>query len=85
MKPIFTVKDRAVDVFGTPFVQQSVQQAIRGFKDEANSDPDKSAIAKHPDDYDLYQIGEYDELDGTITPGAPKLIARAKDLIQPGA
>lgn len=83
MKPIFVVKDRAIDTYGLPFAQSSTAQALRGFSDEINSDITTSAVAKHPDDYDLYTIGEYDEDTGKIIPmQPPQLVARGKDLIQ---
>lgn len=84
MKPILTVKDRALDIYNLPFAQTTTAQAVRGFTDEINSDPTRSAVANHPDDYDLYIIGHYDEQAGTVLPlKAPELVVRGKDLIRP--
>lgn len=84
MKPILVVKDRAIDVYNQPFTQTTVAQGVRGFTDEINSDPTRSGVAQHPDDYDLYVIGYYDEQGGTIKPlEAPELVVRGKDLIRP--
>lgn len=83
-KPILTVKDRALDVFNLPFTQSTVAQAVRGFTDEVNSDPSRSGVAAHPDDYDLYVIGHYDEANGQLKPlEKPELVVRGKDLIRP--
>ena len=85
MKPVFAIKDRAVNGYGETLAMPSEQHAIRWFRDLVNADPEKSAIAKHPDDYDLYRIGDYDDELGLLVPQAqPKLTARGKDLIQPG-
>lgn len=84
MKPIIVVRDRAIDVYGTPFVTQTTAQAVRSFTDEVNNTQGNSAIAQHPDDYDLYIIGHYDETIAGITPlEMPELVVRAKDLIRP--
>lgn len=83
-KPIFVVKDRAIDIFGQPFTQQTAAQAVRGFTDEINSDRSSSAVAQHPDDYDLYVVGHYDEQNGTLLPlDKPELVVRGKDLVRP--
>lgn len=82
-KPVLVVKDRALDIYNLPFTQTSVAQAVRGFTDEINNDPTKSNIAQHPDDYDLYLIGHYDEVEGRLMPlDRPDLVVRGKDLIR---
>lgn len=83
LKPILTVKDRALDTYGLPFTQTTVAQAVRGFTDEINSDPQQSGLAKHPDDYDLYCIGHYDDQTAKLWPAdKPELIVRGKDLLR---
>lgn len=85
LKPILTVKDRALDIYNLPFTQTTVAQAVRGFTDEINSDPERSGIAKHPDDYDLYLIGQYDETTAELIPYETiELVVRGKDLIRKG-
>lgn len=81
MKPIYAVKDLAVQAYGTPFFVRAKGEALRSFQDEANKKDGQSAIAAHPEDYELYYIGEYNDESGTISPIVPELIARAKDLI----
>lgn len=82
MKYIYAVRDNAVEAFGTPFFLSGKGEALRSFSDEANSKNENSAIAKHPEDYDLYELGVYDEIDGSIAPHAkPEKIVRAKDTL----
>lgn len=84
MKPIFCIKDRAVQTFGEPMAMPSQQHAIRWFKDLVNSDPAQSAIARHPDDYDLYYIGEYNDDAAEMIEQEPiELAVRGKDLVNP--
>lgn len=80
MLKIYAVKDLAVQCFGNPFVVRAQGEALRSFQDEVNNDNGNSAIAKHPEDYELFCIGEYDEQNGIIHPITPDLTVRAKDL-----
>lgn len=84
MKPVMTVKDRALDIYNLPFTQTTVAQGVRSFTDEINSNPETSGLAKHPDDYDLYVIGHYDDTTGRLWPlEVPELVVRGKDLVRP--
>lgn len=76
---IVTIRDRAVDAYGQPIFVQALGQAMRSFSDEINSK--ESTLNKHPDDYDLYHIGDYDQDTGLITPKQPEMIAVGKNLI----
>lgn len=82
MKPMFCIKDRAVNTWGDPFAQPSEQHAKRWFRDLVNDE--KTPFAQHPDDYDLYSVGEYDDDGGILDPiEHPVLVARGKDLVNP--
>lgn len=83
MKFIYAVKDSATDNYGIPFFLNTRGEAMRHFTDAARANPEQSAIAKHPDDYTLHEIGIYDEKDGSITGAKPEQIMRAKDVILP--
>lgn len=79
---IVAVRDRALDSFGTPFFVYAVGQAIRSFDDEINR-PD-SPMGQHPEDYDLYELGEYFEQAGTIQAvSTPRMLAIGKDVRRP--
>lgn len=78
---IVSVKDRAADHFGRPFYVKTNAEAIRSFTDEANNK--ESIINKHPEDYDLYNLGTFGEDDGlVIGNNSPQLIVRAQDLVK---
>jgi len=83
MKHYYAVKDLAVQAFGSPFLVRARGEALRSFQDEANRTDGQSAVAQHPEDYELYYIGTYDEEHGTLAGQPPELIARAKDLLTP--
>jgi len=61
---MFGIYDEKSLSYGTPFFQPQIGQAMRAFGDLAK-DP-QSAIAKHPEDYSLYHLGEYDDHTGKV-------------------
>jgi len=63
---IFTVRDRAIDAYGQPFYATSVGGAVRSFSDEINRPAENNQLAKHPEDFDLYQLGEFTEQTGRL-------------------
>lgn len=75
------VKDRAVDAYMKPMFVPHRNAAIRAFTDEVNRK--ESEMNKHPEDYDMYFLGEWNENTGIMEnePVQPELIARAQDLI----
>lgn len=66
MNKVFVVKDAKVEAYGTPFVAQATGAAIRSFSDEVNRTDGESQVAKHPEDFTLFEIGEYDDQTGTM-------------------
>lgn len=78
---IIAVRDRAIDAYGIPFFTRSIGEAIRSFTDEANNN--QSAINAHPEDYDLYCFGDYDQDTGEFKiDQKPHQIAIGKDQIK---
>lgn len=84
MKVIVSLKDTAARVFGVPFVVQAAAQAVRSLRDEVNSKESTSDVCKHPDDFELYEVAQFDEHSGAVAAHeAPQLLCRAKDLKDP--
>ncbi|AXH73670.1 MAG: nonstructural protein [Microviridae sp.] len=84
MKHLYAVKDLAVQAYMAIWEVRAPGEAMRAFQDEVNKRDGKSAIAQHPEDYELYKIGEYNDQTGVIYPeDMPVLVARAKELLQP--
>ena len=68
---LFSVFDNKAVFFQDPFVQRSVAEAIRAFTVACN-DP-KTSLFLHPNDYVLFEVGEFDERTGVIVPCEPKI------------
>ncbi|WNK13984.1 MAG: nonstructural protein [Microvirus sp.] len=77
---IFCVKDRATDAFGTPMFMAATGQAVRSFSDEVNRAADDNQLNRHPDDFDLYEVGVFDTDDGSFDVFVPRLLTRGKDV-----
>lgn len=78
---IVAVRDSAAGCFSPPQVVGAQQQAVRGLADQVNS-ANGGIVAEHPEDFELYHVGFYDDQTGAVTPAEASLIARAKDLVK---
>lgn len=81
----FSIRDSASDSFGRPFFVPSVGIAIRTFTDEVNREQENNNLFYHPEDFELYQVGSFDDSNGCILRGTfqgdtPELKARGKDV-----
>lgn len=63
----FAVFDTKVGCFMAPFIMPTQGAAIRSFQDEVNKAG--SDLNKHPEDFKLFQVGEYDEVKGCYVQG----------------
>jgi len=76
---ILSIRDRAADAFAVPMFFQSTGQAIRAFADEIKNPRENNNLNKHPDDFDLYLIGEFDDQTGLFKSDRPSQVAVGKD------
>ena len=77
---VLAVRDRAIDAYGQPFFSASVGAAIRGFTDEVNNPREGNQLNKHPEDFDLYLLGEFDDSKGVFETDTPSQVAIGKDV-----
>lgn len=77
---VCAVRDRAIDGFMMPFCAPTGAMAIRSFADEVNK-PD-GPMYSHPDDYELYQLGFFDEESGEFE-NKKQMLSIAKNVLKP--
>jgi len=77
---VVAVRDRAADTFGRPFFVAAVGAAIRSFSDEVNRADKDNQLFNHPEDFDLYEIGTFDDDSGDLVAVKPRMVAVGKDL-----
>jgi hypothetical protein len=76
-----SVKDRAADAFGRPMFVRSIGEAIRSFSDEVNRNAEDNQLFNHSDDFDLFELGEFDDNTGMIqVHDQPKLVSLGKQV-----
>lgn len=63
---VFSVLDAKSEAYGMPLFFAAKGQAIRAFDDQVNSQ--ESLISKHPKDFTLCHIGEFDDTTGLLVP-----------------
>lgn len=68
---MFSVYDGKAQAFAAPFFMPAVGVAIRAFTDLANDK--NTSVAKHPTDYSLFEIGEFDDGDASVVRRTPPL------------
>ena len=62
---VYSVFDSAVGSYGHPMNFLTRGQALRWFGDEVQNP--NSQFAKHPKDFTLFELGEYDDTTGVTT------------------
>lgn len=59
------IRDSKAGVFGNPFFLTSVGQAERQFADEINRASEDNVMYKHPEDFELFELGSFNCMDAT--------------------
>lgn len=78
---VVCIRDRSADVFGVPYFVASLGSAVRSFGDEINRVASDNMLYKHPEDFDLFSLGVYDDATATFECGLAKQVAVGKDLV----
>ena len=79
---IVSILDTAAGAYGRPAYVASEGVAMRQFQDEVNRASDDNQLYRHPDDFQLFYLGTFDDNTGAMDLLAqPMMIARAKDVM----
>jgi len=77
---VFSVYDHKAKAYLPPFFMGEQGQAIRSFKDAVNSDGHQ--FCRHPEDYTLFEIGDFNDSTGELTPHKAELLCNALMLVK---
>lgn len=61
---MYAVYDTKTEMYSSPFLRLKRGQAIRDWTDEITKE--SHPVAKHPADFTLFEIGEYDDNSGFV-------------------
>lgn len=79
---VFSIFDSKAEAFNTPIFLPAKGQATRTFEDQVNDE--SSPFNKHPGDYTLFLIGEFDTDTGLLTPlSTPTSLGLAAEYLKP--
>ena len=76
--PIVAVKDLSIPAFMQPTTVRATGQAVRGFQDEVNRAAQDNNLYNHPEDFELWHLGNFDEDSGEFESN-PQLLLRGVD------
>lgn len=79
---VVSIRDRAAECFSRPVFTQSVGTAIRSFTDEVNRNEPNNELRRHPEDFDLYSVGVFDDETGMFEcESIPRLLIKGDQAI----
>lgn len=80
MLKAYSIFDDKGEIFNVPFFKTTDGLALRDFADLCSDS--RSTVARHPEDYHLYVIGEFEETSGKMTAyDTPTFLAHALTMI----
>lgn len=80
---IIAVRDRAAECFGQPQFVVTIGGSVRSFANEVNRKDENNMMSKHPEDFDLYELGTFNDADASFELlDGPRQIAIGKDLVR---
>lgn len=59
-----SVYDLKTECFGRPFFVKTVGEAVRIMTDEVNGKSEESLLVRHPEDYQLFELGAFEDGSG---------------------
>lgn len=77
---VCAVFDKKSEVFGAPFYTVAKGQAMRNFQDTVNRNDPNNSLYAHPEDFDLYHLGEFDDSRGLFNCGEPTILMRGREV-----
>lgn len=80
---IVSVYDVKAEFFGTPVFVKSTGEAIRSFGDAVNSKEKDNNFAKYPQDFILFEIGEFDDATGELTERPAIELVKGINIVEP--
>ena len=78
---ILTVRDKKAAAFSQPFFAPTLIHGIRSFHDAVTRPGDDNMMSKHPDDFELYAVGTFDDFEGRFETQLPSLVASASEAL----
>jgi len=79
---VMAIRDRASRVYTQPFFVAHVPSAVRQFSMEVNNKVAGNQFAAHPSDFELHQLGMFDDEDGRFHQDEPVKVVGGSELVK---
>lgn len=81
---MYAVRDSKIEHYASPFFVPHRGQALRSWQETANDA--QTSISRHPNDYCLFEIGEFDSETAAFVPHPqPVSLGLASEFVKAGA
>lgn len=81
---VVSIRDAKSELFGRPAFVTTIGAAVRSFTDEVNTARENNDLYRHPEDFDLYELGEFDDSTGIFNTIVPKLVIQGTMVVNQG-
>ena len=78
----FSIRDTCVGVFGMPMFFQNSAGAVRALGDVVNRSSEDNNYYQHPEHYQLFEIGVFDDDSGSFEPIVPVFVVDCQSLVR---
>lgn len=79
---IIAIRDTVANIYSTPTFHQSKGSALRAFANEVNRADENNTIYKHPNDFEIYALGTFDDELASFEPYCyPEMLGLARDYV----
>lgn len=80
---IYVIRDTCIESFMVPMFFQNNAAAVRALGDAVNKPKEDNQFYQHPEHYQLYRTGEFDDENGILLPlPAPEFIVDCQSLVK---
>ena len=79
---VFSIRDTCVQAFHLPMVFQNRAGAVRALGDAVNRPGQDNAYFQHPEHYQWYEIGSFDDETGVLEPLVPEFVVDCQSLVK---
>jgi len=83
IRQVYLIRDTALDAYLVPMFFQSRGAALRAFGDEVNRRAPDNQMFNHPEHFQLWLAGTYDDDAGVFATIPPEFVVGAQDLVNP--
>jgi hypothetical protein len=79
---VFAVRDTCIGSYNMPMFFQNRAGAVRALGDAVNRPKEDNMYYQHPEHYQLYEVGTFDDDSGMFEPIVPEFVVDCQSLVR---